>query len=62
LRLRVDLLTACGPSSPAEPHIVRRIRWLARRKGIDLSATRWTTDVERLIKELDRVMKSSSGS
>ena len=33
------------------------IRLLARRNGIDLSATRWTTDVERLINELDRVMK-----
>ena len=38
------------------------IRLLARRNGIDLSATRWTTDVERLIKELDRVMKLPSGS
>jgi len=33
------------------------IRLLARRNGIELSATRWKTDVERLIKELDRVMK-----
>jgi hypothetical protein len=33
------------------------IRLLARRNGIELSATRWATDVERLIKELDRVMK-----
>ena len=38
------------------------IRLLARRNGIELSATRWRTDVERLIRELDRVMKPSSGS
>lgn len=30
---------------------------LARRNGIELSATRWSTDVERLIKELERVLK-----
>jgi hypothetical protein len=35
------------------------IRLLSRRNGIQLSATRWRTDVERLIKELDRVMKPS---
>jgi hypothetical protein len=35
---------------------------LVRRNGITLSTTRWRTDVERLIKELDRVMKPSGGS
>ena len=33
------------------------IRLLARRNGIQLDAARWRTDVERLLKELDRVMK-----
>jgi hypothetical protein len=36
------------------------IRLLARRNGIQLDATRWRTDVERLIKELNRVMKPDS--
>ena len=47
---------------PAADDLPENIRLLARRNGIELSATRWRTGVERLIKELDRVMKSSSGS
>ena len=43
---------------PHADDLPENIRLLARRNGISLSATRWRTDVERLIKELDRVMKS----
>jgi hypothetical protein len=42
---------------PAADELPENIRPLARRNGISLSAIRWRTDVERLIKELDRVMK-----
>ena len=42
---------------PTADDLPENIRLLARRNGIELSATRWKTDVERLIKELDRVMK-----
>jgi len=42
---------------PSSEDLPENIRLLARRNGIELSATRWRTDVERLIKELDRVMK-----
>ena len=38
------------------------IRPLARRNVIDLSGPAWRVGVERLFKDLDRVMKSSSGS
>ena len=47
---------------PTTQDLPDNIRPLARRNGIELSPTRWKTDVERLIKELDRVMKPSSGS
>jgi hypothetical protein len=47
---------------PRSDELPENIRSLSRRNGISLSATRWRTDVERLIKELDRVMKPSSGS
>jgi hypothetical protein len=43
---------------PSATDLPDNIRLLARRNGIELSATRWKTDVERLIKELDRVMKA----
>jgi hypothetical protein len=43
---------------PHADDLPENIRLLARRNGLSLSATRWRTDVERLIKELDRVMKS----
>jgi len=42
---------------PDPDHLPDNIRSLVRRNGIGLSATRWRTDVERLIKELDRLMK-----
>lgn len=47
---------------PEQDYLPDNIRALARRNGIALSATRWRTDVERLIKELDRVMKPSGDS
>jgi hypothetical protein len=47
---------------PEQDHLPDNIRPLARRNGISLSAPRWRTDVERLIKELDRVMKAPSSS
>jgi hypothetical protein len=37
------------------------IRPLVRRNGIALSHTRWRTDVERLMKELDRAARHESG-
>ena len=46
---------------PTDDELPEDIRALVRRNGIELSATRWRTDVERLIKELDRVMKPSTG-
>ena len=51
-----------GAEMPSSDDLPENIRPLARRNGIELSATRWRTDVERLIKELDRVMKPSSGA
>ena len=42
------------PGSDELPEVIRS---LARRNGIEISATRWKTDVDRLIRELDRVMK-----
>lgn len=47
---------------PNAADLLDNIRLLARRTGMELSATRWKSDVERLIKELDRVMKPSSAS
>ena len=41
---------------PQADDLPNDIRPLARRNGIELSATRWSTDVERLIKELQRVV------
>jgi hypothetical protein len=47
---------------PSGDELPDDIRALVRRKRISLSDIRWRTDVERLIKELDRVMKPPSGS
>ena len=55
-------VTVQNAAMPQAEDLPDDIRLLARRNGIDLSATRWMTDVERLIKELDRVMKPSGGS
>ena len=61
-KIPVIPVTVQNAAMPQAEDLPDDIRLLARRNGIDLSATRWTTDVERLIKELDRVMKPSSGS
>ena len=61
-KIPVIPVTVQSAAMPQAEELPDDIRLLARRNGIDLSATRWTTDVERLIKELDRVMKPSSGS
>ena len=53
----IPVLVQDVPMSDQES-LPENIRPLARRNGIALSATRWRTDVERLIKELDRVMKA----
>ncbi len=42
---------------PAAEELPENIRPLARRHGMSLSAVRWRSDVNRLLKELDRVMK-----
>jgi hypothetical protein len=67
--VRVEIASALKQNVPVIPVLVQdaampdpddlpdNIRPLVRRNGIELSATRWRTDVERLIKELDRVMK-----
>ena len=64
LRQKIPVIpvTVQNAAMPQPDDLPDDIRLLARRNGIDLSATRWTTDVERLLKELDRVMKPSSGS
>ena len=60
-KIPVIPVTVQNAAMPQAEDLPDDIRLLARRNGIDLSATRWRTDVERLIKELDRVMKPSSG-
>ena len=67
----VEIAAALTPGIPVIPVLVQdvsmpeqellpeNIRPLVRRNGIALSATRWRADVERLLKELDRVMKPS---
>jgi hypothetical protein len=57
-KIPVIPVTVQNAAMPQAEDLPDDIRLLARRNGIDLSATRWTTDVERLIKELDRVMKA----
>ena len=56
-KIPVIPVTVQNAAIPHAEDLPDDIRLLARRNGIDLSATRWTTDVDRLIKELDRVMK-----
>ena len=54
-------MTVQNAAMPQAEDLPNDIRRLARRNGIQLDAARWRTDVERLIKELDRVMKPSTG-
>jgi hypothetical protein len=68
--VRVEIATALKQGVPVIPVLVQEvampdaadlpenIRSLSRRHGTALSAIRWRTDVDRLIKELDRVMLS----
>jgi TIR domain len=56
-KIPVIPVTVQNAAMPQAEDLPDDIRLLARRNGIELSATRWRTDVERLIKELDRVMK-----
>jgi hypothetical protein len=56
-KIPVIPVTVQNAAVPHAEELPDDIRLLARRNGIELSATRWKTDVERLIKELDRVMK-----
>jgi hypothetical protein len=72
--VRVEIAAALTQGVPVIPVLVQdvsmpeqellpdNIRPLARRNGIALSATRWRTDVERLLRELDRVMKPSGAN
>ena len=64
LRLNVPVIPVLVDDAdmPTPEELPDDLRPLSRRNGIELSATRWRTDVERLIKELDWVMKPSSGS
>jgi hypothetical protein len=59
-KIPVIPVTVQNAAMPQAEDLPGDIRLLARRNGIDLSATRWTTDVERLIKELDRVMNKDA--
>jgi hypothetical protein len=47
---------------PSADDLPESIRLLARRNGITLTGAAWRAGVDRLIKELDRVMKPSAGS
>jgi hypothetical protein len=58
-KIPVIPVTVQNAAMPDAEDLPEDIRVLARRNGIELSTTRWRTDVERLIKELDRVMKDS---
>ena len=67
--VRIEIAAALRQGVPVIPVLVQDaemptgeelpedIQALVRRNGIELSAVRWRTDVDRLIKELDRVMK-----
>jgi TIR domain len=67
--VRVEIASALARKIPVVPVLVQGaevpsaeelpdvIRPLSRRNGIDLSGAAWKSGVERLIKELDRVMK-----
>jgi len=56
-KIPVIPVTVQNAALPSAEDLPDDIRLLARRNGIQLDAARWRTDVERLIKELDRVMK-----
>ena len=56
-KIPVIPVTVQNAAMPSAEDLPDDIRLLARRNGIELNAIRWRTDVERLIKELDRVMK-----
>jgi hypothetical protein len=56
-KIPVIPVTVQNAAMPQAEDLPDDIRLLARRNGIQLDAARWRTDVERLIKELDRVMK-----
>jgi hypothetical protein len=68
--VRVEIAAALRQGVPVIPVLVQDadmpsaedlpddIRPLTRRNGIELSATRWRTDVEQLIRQLDPVMKN----
>jgi hypothetical protein len=57
-KIPVIPVTVQNAAMPQAEDLPDDIRLLVRRNGIQLDATRWRTDVERLIKELDRVMKA----
>jgi len=61
-KIPVIPVTVQNATMPHAEDLPDDIRLLARRNGIQLDAARWRTDVERLIKELDRVMKPSSSN
>jgi hypothetical protein len=56
-KIPVIPVTVQNAAMPQAEDLPDDIRLLARRNGIQLDATRWRTDVERLIRELDRVIK-----
>jgi len=56
-KIPVIPVTVQNAALPHADDLPDDIRPLVRRNGIELSATRWSTDVERLIKELERVLK-----
>jgi len=60
LRLKVPVIPVFVQDAemPNADELPEDIRSLTRRNGLDLSAIHWRADVERLIKELERVMKS----
>jgi hypothetical protein len=56
-KIPVIPVTVQSAAMPQADDLPEDIRLLSRRNGIQLDATRWHTDVERLLKELDRLMK-----
>ena len=72
--VRVEIAAALDRKIPVIPVLVQdaemppteelpeNIRLLSRRNGIDLSGSAWKAGVDRLIKELDRVMKDWPGT
>jgi hypothetical protein len=56
-KIPVIPVTVQNAAMPQAEDLPDDIRLLARRNGIQLDAARWRTDVERLIKELDQLMK-----